>query len=327
MPPTRLRRVLDAMAEHGVDVLLLGRPGNARYVSGADALALAGTRPWGPGCVVVRATGAVHLLATSDAGVPPEIVPPERLFPITWNPANLLAALGAIDGVRAARRVGIDGISPLFEQLLPSIVPDAELVDGDALLRSVRRVKEPDELTAIAAAAAVARDAWTALVAVLTPGTTVAQLRAAFLERMCRHGVTTPAFDPRVRVDGALLGSADPLPEGLVHVEAGVVRGGYEASLGRTRACGDPAGATERLRAWHDRRDEVVGRLATSPTIGALRSLDGVEVEGVGLGYEHLDDDDPIGPGTALGLLVAHDGLAGRDVVVVGDGGPAVLTA
>jgi Xaa-Pro dipeptidase len=323
----RLAPVLDAMAQHDVDVLLLGRPGNARFVSGADTLALAGTRPWGPGCVVVRATGAVHLLATSDAGIPAEI-PRQRLFPVSWNPSNLLGSLAAIDGMRDARRVGVDGITPLLEQLLPVAVPGAQLVDGEALLRPLRVRKAPEEVMAIAAAAAVARDAFAVLRAAVQPGVAVAALAAAFLERMCTHRVTTPAFDPRVRAGGRLLDGADVLPAGLVHVEAGVVRDGWEASLGRTLAAGDgDDGARERIAAWSRRRDEIVATLGSRATVGDLRAEPGVAVEGVGLGYERLDDSDPLEPGVVLGLVLEASGARGRDVVALGVSGPAILTA
>ena len=63
-----LTRTLAAMTDVDVDVLLLGRSPNVRYVSGANQLALAGTRPFAPACVVVRGTGAVHLMTTTDEG-------------------------------------------------------------------------------------------------------------------------------------------------------------------------------------------------------------------------------------------------------------------
>ena len=53
-----------------IDVLIVGREGNARYVSGAPRLWTAGSRAFGPGCVLVRASGAVHLLSTWDEGDP-----------------------------------------------------------------------------------------------------------------------------------------------------------------------------------------------------------------------------------------------------------------
>ena len=67
-----------------IDVLIVGREANARYVSGAPRLWTAGTRPFGPGCVFVRASGAVHLVSTWDEGIPDDI-PHENLYGITFN--------------------------------------------------------------------------------------------------------------------------------------------------------------------------------------------------------------------------------------------------
>ena len=60
----RRARVLAEMEAADVDVLVVGREGNARYVSGAPRLWTAGSRAFGPGCVLVRATGAVPGIAT-----------------------------------------------------------------------------------------------------------------------------------------------------------------------------------------------------------------------------------------------------------------------
>src|SRR4051812_666695 len=84
----RRARLLAAMADHDVDVLVLGRPASVAYASGARQLWTAGSRPFGPACVVVGETGRVHLLSVDDDGVPPE-VGHEDLFGLSWNPANL----------------------------------------------------------------------------------------------------------------------------------------------------------------------------------------------------------------------------------------------
>jgi len=61
---------MDAAA---LEVLVLGRPANVRYASGARQLWRTGANPFAPLCVVVRATEKVHLLSSWDEGVPPEI--------------------------------------------------------------------------------------------------------------------------------------------------------------------------------------------------------------------------------------------------------------
>ena len=54
---------------------MLGRPDNARWVTGAESLWVSGTRPFAPGCVVVREPASVHLLSITDEGVPPDVTP------------------------------------------------------------------------------------------------------------------------------------------------------------------------------------------------------------------------------------------------------------
>src|SRR5258707_15047706 len=103
----RRERALAQMAAHDLDVLVLGRTANMRYVAGVPLLWNAGTRPFGPGCILVRETGAVHMMSTWDEGVP-EGIPHDNLIGITWNPMNLLAALQRIEGAADARRVGTD---------------------------------------------------------------------------------------------------------------------------------------------------------------------------------------------------------------------------
>ena len=48
----RRARVLAEMEAADIDVLIVGREGNARYVSGAPRLWTAGSRAFGPGCVL-----------------------------------------------------------------------------------------------------------------------------------------------------------------------------------------------------------------------------------------------------------------------------------
>src|SRR5271154_5636037 len=144
----RRERALAQMQKHDLDVLVLGRQANVRYVSGAPQLWVAGTRPFGPTCVVIRKTGAIHLLSTWDEGVPDDI-PHENLYGISWNPVNTIAALQRIDGAATARRVGTDALSPGFAQLLPTAFPNAELVDGELAMRAARRIKAAEEVAAL----------------------------------------------------------------------------------------------------------------------------------------------------------------------------------
>src|ERR1700742_5017624 len=144
----RRQRALEQMAVHDLDVLVLGRQANVRYVTGAQQLWVAGTRPFGPACVLVRETGAIHLLSTWDEGVPDDI-PHENLYGISWNPMNTIANLQRIEGAATAKRVGTDALTPGFGELLPTAFPNAELVDGELAMRAARRIKTDEEGAAL----------------------------------------------------------------------------------------------------------------------------------------------------------------------------------
>jgi Xaa-Pro dipeptidase len=235
----RRARVLAAMEEADVDFLVVGREGNARYVSGAPRLWTAGSRAFGPGCVFVRANGAVHLLSTWDEGIPEEI-PHENLYGITFNAMNFVTVLSNIEGAATARRVATDSMSGSSANLLPKAFPAAELIDGEPMLRRVRRVKSPEEVEAIRASVRVAEEALAATTRALVPGVTERQLTAIFMEAMASAGVTTPSGQ-----DVAWITSRQgpwrrtnrdtPVQPGdLVAFEAGVVLGGYAGEVGRT---------------------------------------------------------------------------------------------
>src|SRR6201993_3281101 len=165
----RRQRALEQMVAHDLDVLVLGRLANVRYVTGAPQLWVAGTRPFGPSCVLIRETGAIHLLSTWDEGVPDDI-PHENLYGISWNPMNTMSALQSIDGASTARRVGTDALSPVFAELLPTAFPNAEFVDGELAMRAARRIKTTEEVVSLREAIAVAESALAAAVSELRPG-------------------------------------------------------------------------------------------------------------------------------------------------------------
>src|ERR1700757_268069 len=142
----RRHRALAEMDAHGLDILVLGRQANIRYVTGAPQLWIAGTRPFGPMCVVVRATGDIYLNSTDDEGVPEEIGR-DHLYGLAWNPMTLIDVLRKIDGAEAARRIGTDAIKPTFAGLLPEAFPNAEIVDAEPAMRAARRIKTDDEIT------------------------------------------------------------------------------------------------------------------------------------------------------------------------------------
>ena len=133
----------------------------------------------------------MHLLSTWDEGVPPEIGH-DDLYRMSWNPANLAADLAKIPGVREARRVGTDGLTPMFAGLIRQLVTTAELVDAAPVMTTARRIKTPDEITCLDVASAIAEAALTAMEDALAPGITERELLGIYDERVASLGAPNP---------------------------------------------------------------------------------------------------------------------------------------
>ncbi|MCV7399944.1 aminopeptidase P family protein [Mycobacterium fragae] len=354
----RRERALAQMEAHDLDVLVLGRQANVRYVAGAPQLWVAGTRPFGPTCVVVRGTGAIHLLSTWDEGIPDDI-PHENLYGIAWNPMNTISVLQGIDGAATAKRVGTDALSPGFAQLLPMAFPNAELVDGELAMRAARRIKTAEEVSALREAIRVAEAGLAAAVAELRPGTSEKALAGVLLEAMTAGGVSTPSTQDAAWVTSRdhpwRRASADGRvqPGDLVAFSAGVLAGGYTGEVGRTWPVGDPRkteAAVDLYRRWDTLWQQLYevcrpGAPATDLLAAyqaAGESLPPMPVaRGLGLGFDPPVVSQHL-PATAseerldAGMVLAVTGYVwergvgavfGREAVLITADGPELLTS
>jgi Xaa-Pro dipeptidase len=351
----RRERVLAEMEAADVDVFVVGREANARYVAGVPRLWLAGSKPFGVGCVLVRQTGSIHLLSTWDEGIPDDI-PHENLYGISFNSQNFLKVLQGIEGAETVRTLATDALTPGAARLLPKAFPTAELVDGEQLMRRARAVKLPDEVEAIRASVRVAEGALAAAEGALAPGITERQLTGVFMEAMAAAGVTTPATQDIAWITSRDLpwrrSSRDaPVADGdLVAFAAGVVAGGYVGELGRTRVVGGDAAQHGRLLGrWQEVNDRLVA--ACRAGVPQKHLLDAYAAAGVppppmpvarglGLGFDlplvtaalpRSAAEQRLETGMVLALVayVWEEGvgaLYGLEPVVVTDSGPEPLS-
>ncbi len=352
----RRQRALEQMDAHDLDILVLGRQANVRYVTGAPQLWIAGTRPFGPVCVLVRDTGDIYLNSTDDEGVPEEIGH-DHLYGLAWNPLTLIGVLERIDGAATALRVGTDAITPTFAALLPTAFPKAELVDAEPALRAARRIKTPEEIEAMRLALRVAERGIAAGVAELRAGRSERTLAAAVLEAMATGGVSTPATQ-----DAAWITSrehpwrrADDHNEvcagDLVAFAAGALADGYVAEVGRTWPAGGAAGrsAAGLFRRSDALFDKMIAACrpgaAASGLLAAYRAagepLPPMPVaHGLGLGFDPpvvsealsaAGEDEPLAAGMVLAVTayVWEEGVGAvfrRDTVQITDDGARLLT-
>lgn len=343
------------MEAHDLDVLVLGRQANARYVAGAPQLWVAGTRPFGPVATVVRKSGAVHLLSSWDEGVP-EDIPHDQLYGIAWNPMTTIAVLKAIDGAATAVRVGTDALSPTFAKLLPMAFPNAELVDGELAMRAARRIKTPEEVDALRVALQVAETGVAGAVAELTSGVSEQSLIGVLLEAMAAGGISTPASQDSVWVTSREHpwrreeGDRRAQSGDLVAFSAGVLGDGYIGEVGRTWPVGE---GDDSAKALYRRWDGLWSRLLDACRPGALTTdlltayeTAGVDLppmpvaRGLGMGFDppvvcaqlpETAATERLEPGMVLAVTgyVWESGVGavfGRDAVLITDDGHEVLT-
>jgi Xaa-Pro dipeptidase len=347
----RRAKVFSGMESRDLDALMLGGVGNVRYASGARQLGRSGVLPFAPVAVVVRETERVHMLSTWDEGVPPEIGH-DDLYRMSWNPANLAADLAKIPGLRTSRRVGTDGLTPMFAALIPQLVTKAELVDAGPVMAAARRIKAPDEILCLEVASAIAEAALSAMEDALTPGITERELLGIYHERIAGLGAPMPPSEGVCFVAQGIarfrhLASDTRIGDGqLVVLAPGALYAGYEAGLARTRIAGDgarPAGLASRCargmdallgacrpgntgadlyRVWEEAGNEDpgvplahgLGLGAEPPLIGFGRGRDAVIEEGMVLSVQSWVTEDGVG------------GCLERATVAVDSSGPSVLT-
>jgi len=350
----RRARALAQMESFDLDVLVLGRQANVRYVTGAPQLWVAGTRPFAPICVMMRGNGEIHLNSSWDEGMPEEI-DHDHLYGLAWNPMTLVDVLKNIDGAATARRVGTDAMSPTFAQLLPLAFPKAELVDGELAMRTARRIKTPEELVALRGAIRVAEDGLAAALSELAPGITEQSLTGAMLEAMAAGGVSTSATQ-----DGAWVTSREhPWRQGprdrrvaagdLVAFASGALADGYVGEVGRTVPVGEVDGAAElcqRSTALWDRLIAACRPGAAASDLLAAYEAAGEPLpatpvaHGLGLGFDtpvvspelpQTAAQERLDPGTVLAVTgyVWAQGVGAvyqRDAVLITEDGAEVLT-
>jgi Xaa-Pro dipeptidase len=252
--------------------------------------------------------------------------------------------------------VATDSLSGSSANLLPKAFPAAELVDGEQMLRRIRRVKTSDEVEAIRSALRVAEGALNEAESSLRPEITERQLTGVFMQAMASAGITTPSTQDVAwttsRQHPWRRASRDvPVAEGdLVAFDAGVIVGGYVGELGRTRCVGgDDAIDPELSERWSELRERLLAACQPGePLAGLLAAYDAGGIpappmpvaRGLGLGFD-LPLVTQALPGEAAGmveagmvlLLTAYvwkegvGGLTSGEPVFVTADGPEPLTS
>ncbi len=249
-PDTRAERLAAAVAEHGLDQLIVGdlvRPGDSSREAMADLSWLAGFS----GTSGLALVGAGARVLVTDFRYLQAV---ERVLPAGFELAraeqHLLEALAP----HMSGRVGFDPTATSVRERarLGELAPaGVALVEVEGLLEGLRRVKDAVEVEAIAAASELTDAVLGELEAEGLAGRSERGVALWIERRMRELGASAPSFPPIVAAgpNGALP-HAEPsertIARGeLVVVDAGAILDGYCSDGTRTYASG-PVGEEER---------------------------------------------------------------------------------
>ena len=165
----RRERVLAEMERADVDILVIGREANARYVAGVRRLWTAGSRAFGAGCVLIR-DGDDPPVEHVGRGRPrrhPPRAPLRHLVQLADVPARAERTRRCGHGAHRRHRRA----HPLGRRHARQGLPRTPtVVDGEQLLRRARSTKLPAEVDAIRASIGIAERALAVTLDALAPG-------------------------------------------------------------------------------------------------------------------------------------------------------------
>jgi Xaa-Pro aminopeptidase len=251
---TRADRLADLVAEQGLDALLVNDLANVRYLSGftgTNALCLVGAE--------------LRLFLTDFRYVTQAAAQVEGFERAEGRQDLLREAAAPMSG-----RVGFDDVHLTVRQhrRLGELAPDGvELVPAGGLVEQLRAVKEPRELDAIRASAALTDDILGYVADRGLVGRTERDV-AIDLEREMRVRGGDPSF-PTIVASGphGALPHAEPraveiAPNLLVTIDLGAIVDGYCSDCTRTFATGPvPADAAEVYQLVHETQERALGEV------------------------------------------------------------------
>jgi Xaa-Pro dipeptidase len=258
----RLARIRQAMSDRGIDLLYLSTPESINYVSGYAAEWYQGNGPkeWTPlsGIAVhvdhdryIHFDDPEEIALIQFTSVSPDVRIFEGLGPEGADfIVGELRAEGWLGG-----RVGIEKrsyrpprtVSELFQSVLESHGA-GEVVDGTDIVRSVRRIKSPQERAYVRTAQRIADIGMRAAQEALAePGVTELAVYGAMIHAMTAAGGEVAAIPlpvvsgPRAATVHGLASRRQIMPGDVVNVDICGVFNRYHANMARCFSIGEPS--------------------------------------------------------------------------------------
>jgi len=194
----RLDRTRKAMVAAGVDFLLLNRVENARYTTGIKRLYWPTIR-LGAGPIVALPQEGHPAIWITDPDYAAETlswVPRDRFadgpeMELEADVRVFVADLLRFHPEAATATIGVDVWSPVMRELLPELLPHANLVDGQAVMYQARKTKTFEELQLLKMAYVISEAGLHDAYEALRPGVRESELVGIALKRFWDFGSET----------------------------------------------------------------------------------------------------------------------------------------
>jgi Xaa-Pro aminopeptidase len=300
----RLAKLRNALAEGGLDAILVNQPENRRYLSG-----FTGSAGW----LVITASRAILVTDFRYYEQVGREAPEFELARIEARFVDLLPSLLSDLGVKRlgfeSQHVTVDELSTWHQAV--------EGVEWQALkgtVEAIRAVKDEDEVDALQRSARLTDAAFDHLLGVIRPGMT--ELQAAWqIESFMRvHGASKVAFDlivgsgPNGALPHALAGDRVIQEGDPIVIDIGCVLDGYCSDMTRTICLGRPT--DKYLHVW-----DIVLKAQAAAEAGIRAGITGVEADALA---RTVIEDAGYGPyfghglGHGVGLAVHEDPRASK---------------
>lgn len=317
----RLALLRERLAQRGIDHFLVTQPDNRRYLSGFPErdISIQGSAGW----LLIGQESAQFLTSFLYYDAARAAV---TALEVVKCPTQYIDSLIQILGQVAPGRLGIESSWFTLEQhreLTSGLQGRHEVVPTTGIVEQLRQVKDPGEISAVAAAVELTDRAFEHVAAMLRPGLTEKQVAWELEKYMREHGAEGMAFEPAVAAGphSAVPHHSPtdrPLGEGEpIWIDVGARLAGYCGDLTRSFCLGR---ADERFQMIYD----LVLRAQLAAEAGLRAGLIGVEGDALA-----RDVIAAAGHGDAFGHSLGHGiGLAvheaprvsrlGQDLLQVG---------
>ncbi|MFQ5861063.1 MAG: M24 family metallopeptidase [Dehalococcoidia bacterium] len=269
----RMERAQAAVEQAGVELLCLFREENIRYLTSYRTLGMPYTS-FGIRGAVLLPRGAQLVFYCFDWEEVERTCPWAR----DWLPHPFVSTIGigSVSGAKSwledgqarlsrlgitPQRIGVDALTGAMKEALGLVFPQAELVDGQAILAQAQMVKTQDEVRCLENSGAITLAGLQAAREALRPGSRECEVQAAAYQAMTALGAewtwgpgTVCSFTAPFRgyTSDRLLQGGEP-----VIVEVGARYAGYYTVVARTWVAGQGTG--RRFQELHTRAAQALG--------------------------------------------------------------------